>query len=73
MHVFALPFPAFDATNELHTQLTELAARAEQVAARVDLDERWQFQKARRVTRDALREDGVAGDIDDAVAALLDR
>jgi hypothetical protein len=32
---------------------------------------RRQFQKARRMTRDALEEDGVAGEIDAAVGELL--
>jgi hypothetical protein len=70
-HVFALPFPAFDAADDLHASLASLAARAEEVANALVLDGAWQFQKARRVTREALRDDGVAADIDDAVAALL--
>lgn len=72
MHVFALPFPLFDATVESHLRLVALAERAEQVAAAVELDPAWQFQKARRVTRAALREDGVADDIDIAVSDLIE-
>lgn len=71
MHVFALPFPLFDPENTLHMQLAQLAERAEQVAAAVELDDAWQFQKARRVTREALREDGIAGEIDRAVEEVL--
>lgn len=71
MHVFALPFPVFDPTNEIHVRLAALAEQAEHVAAGLDLDDEWQFQKARRVTRDALREDGLASDIDAAVAELV--
>jgi hypothetical protein len=71
MHVFSLPFPAFNAAHDVHARLTVLAEKAEQVAADVELDDAWQFQKARRITRDALREDGVADEIDEAVAELL--
>lgn len=71
MHVFALPFPLFDAAQPLHRQLATLGERAEQVAAAAPLDERWQFQKARRVVREALRRAGVAQEIDDAVRELI--
>ena len=70
-YVFALGFPIFDPTKGSHWQLAQLAARAERVAAEVDIDPTWQFQKARSVTRDALREDGVATLVDAAVAELL--
>jgi len=71
MHVFALAFPIYNPDNELHQQIAELAGTAETVAAGLDLDPSWQFQKARRVTREALHKHGVAGDIDAAVAELL--
>ena len=71
LHVFASPFPAFDADDGLHSAIALLASHAEEVAASVDLDSAWQFQKARRVTREALREDGIADEIDKAVAELL--
>lgn len=71
MHIFALPFPAFDPDDDLHRMLAELSAAAERVAATVVLDPAWQFQKARRVTRDALREHGVADQIDAAVVEML--
>jgi N-6 DNA Methylase len=71
MHIFALPFPAFEANHQLHARLVQLAARAELVAGSVELDDRWQFQKARRVTREALHEDGVAREIDAAVSDLI--
>lgn len=70
-HIFALSFPAFDPDDPLHARLAELAERAEAVATQVNLDSRWQFQKARRVTREALQEDGVAGEIDAAVTDLI--
>jgi N-6 DNA methylase len=71
MHVFALPFPLFEPRNALHVHLARLAERAELVAAAVDLDDAWQFQKARRVVREALREDGIASEIDRAVDAVV--
>jgi hypothetical protein len=71
MHVFALAFPLFDSGNHIHSELADLAARAETVASEVELDASWQFQKARRIIREAVREDGVASEIDLAVAELI--
>ncbi|MGI8800659.1 MAG: N-6 DNA methylase, partial [Solirubrobacteraceae bacterium] len=71
MHIFALGFPSFDRDAALHLAVATLAARAERVSAAVALDDRWQFQKARRVTREALRDDGIARDIDNAVTELI--
>lgn len=71
MHIFALGFPIFDPTDGSHRQLAQLAARAEMVAAEVSIDSAWQFQKARRIMREALREDGVATLIDAAVVELF--
>lgn len=70
MHVFALAFPEFRSANPLHRQLAELGERSEQVASTVDLSGVAQFQKARRLVREALRADGVADDVDAAVARL---
>ena len=71
MHVFTLPFPTFDSSDPLHGQLSSLAERAERIAADTEIDARWQFQKARHVVREALREEGVAAQIDQAVAELI--
>jgi hypothetical protein len=70
-HIFTLPFPGFDASNSLHGQLSGLAAHAEAVAAAVDLNDGWQFQRCRRLTRAALAEEGVAAKIDLFVDELL--
>jgi hypothetical protein len=72
MHIFSLPFPMFDRKNPGHNHVAALAERAERVAAAVELDDKWQFQKARRVVREALQQDGVAHEIDRAVADLLE-
>jgi hypothetical protein len=45
MHVFALPFPAFDASNDVHVRLAALTQRAELVPGQLDLDDSWQFQR----------------------------
>lgn len=71
MHIFALGFPLFDPRDGSHRQLAQLAARAERVAAEVFIDPNWQFQKGRRMVREALREDGVSNLIDAAVVELL--
>ena len=71
MHVFALGFPLFDASDPAHLRLAELAARAEHVVADLEFDEAAQFQKARRLAREALQEDGVAASINGAVDELI--
>ena len=72
LHVFGLPFPIFDPRAELHAGIAQLAHRAEIAAAGIDLDADWQFQKARRIVREALVEDGIAAEIDAAVRELVD-
>lgn len=72
LYVFALPLPAFEANSDRHRHIADLGARAEEVARRVHLEPNWGFQKARRVTRDALRNEGVATAIDAAVTELLE-
>ena len=69
--ILGLPIPRFNSERTLHRQLAELAERAEQVAAAVPLKEGVYFVTARRQIRDALGEDGVAVEIDEAVAKLL--
>lgn len=71
MHVFAVPFPIFDASSKAHRRLADLAERAEEVARARELDPGWQFQKARRITREALAADGVSSAIDALVEELL--
>lgn len=68
--MLSLQFPAFDQGNPLHQDLSALAHRAEQVAATVDIAGR-KFVRARGIIRVALREDGVAGEMDRLVASIL--
>lgn len=71
LYVFAFPFPPFDAASEVHAQIARLSARAETLVASLDLDPDRSFQLARRRTREALLEDGVAGEIDELVSELI--
>jgi hypothetical protein len=70
-HVFATGFPAFDSADPRHAAIAKLAARAETVAAETELDDGWQFQRARRTIRESLASDSVAEDLDEAVDDLM--
>jgi len=70
--MFNLPISVFDAKNPLHASLAKAAAKAEKIAAATPLPEGVKFQRARKLVREALAEAGVAKEIDDLVAALLD-
>jgi hypothetical protein len=63
--------PEFDAGDKKHQELAGLAAEAEEVASGVELPEKVNFVRARRMIREALRESGVAGKIDKVVAEML--
>jgi hypothetical protein len=55
-----------------HVALAALGVWAEGVAAAVDVSDGAHFTALRRRTREALQLDGVLGEIDEAVCALLD-
>lgn len=69
---FNLPIPRFDPENEQHLSLANAAARAEEIAAAVEIPEGEPFQRARRFVRSALTGAGVSQEIDELVARLLD-
>jgi SAM-dependent methyltransferase len=69
-YVFCLPIPTYDPDNTVHRDLAALAARAEHLAAAVDLPP-VRFEALRRRIRQVLAEDGVLAEIDQAVAAIL--
>ncbi len=69
--VWTLPIPSFDPIDPLHRDLAAAAARAETVAARVELVTAAHFTAQRRAIRAALLEDGVAQEIEALVDALL--
>lgn len=70
-YVFRAPIPRFDPRTALHAGLAAAAARAEAVAATVPLKEGEHFVRARGRIRQALADDGVAGEIDGLVARLF--
>lgn len=69
--VFEQPFPRFSAKEKLHRELAKKAREAEKQAAKVELKEGMHFTRARRLIRDALREQGIAQEIDELVEKLL--
>jgi hypothetical protein len=69
--VFFLPIPEFDSHDAAHMALADLAAHAEDVAADVELNDRWGFRRKRTAILRALDNDGVAQQIEDGVAALV--
>ena len=71
--IFNLPIPLFDAKLGLHGDLAAAAEHAEEVAVTVPLKVGEHFTRARKRIRDALRADGVAGEIDKLVRTLLER
>lgn len=68
-----MPIPEFDDADPSHHALAGLAERAESVAAAVELEGVDQFQKARRMVRHALLEDGIDRELASAVENLLTR
>jgi predicted RNA methylase len=70
--MFNLPIPRFDSKIELHREIAAAAARAEKIAASVELPENVKFQRARGLVRSALKDNGIANTIDGLVARLLD-
>jgi hypothetical protein len=56
----------------LHLALAEAAARAEKIAAAVELPEGVKFQRARGLIRAALTDAGASQQIDGLVAQLID-
>lgn len=70
--MFTLPIPRFDRSVVKHGLLAAAGAEAERVAARVDVPAGTGFQKARRLIRAALTDNGISQSIDNLVARLLD-
>jgi len=70
-HVFNVPFPMFDPTNDLHIALASASEFAENVAENVDLPADVNFGSGRRLIRRALDEEGSSNQIDLLVTELL--
>jgi len=71
--MLTLPIPRFDRSVAVHAALATAGARAERVAAAVELPEGTKFVRARQSVRKALEADGVASEIDRLVGELLGR
>lgn len=69
--VFNLPIPIYDAKRALHVDLAKAAARAERIAAKVELKRGEHFTRTRKRIRLALIANGVAGEIEALVTALI--
>jgi len=69
--LLAEAIPPFDPANSTHCELASRAEHAEDVAAQVTLPENIHIIRARKMIRDALREDGVTGHIEKLVAQLF--
>jgi hypothetical protein len=69
-YMFSLPIPRYRANDDLHQELAEQAARAEQIAAGVDITGTG-FQMARRAIREAIATAGVSRSIEASVNRLL--
>lgn len=69
-YVFHIPFPLYDASNNGHRKLVDLARRAEEVADSLNLDG-LKSTKARAAVRQALRTHGIEGELEQAVDAIL--
>ncbi|WP_137726560.1 N-6 DNA methylase [Prescottella subtropica] len=70
-NVFAVPFPRYDAEDDLHVRLAELGSYAEKTAADVDITAARTFQAARKKVTSNLVSAGIAQKIEDAVAELV--
>ncbi len=70
--MFNLPIPRFNEKSKLHCDLAAAAEKAEKIAQVVPFPENVKFQRARKLVRDALTENGITKTIDTLVARLLD-
>lgn len=69
-YVWMLPIPRYNSANEDHLSLVRLAARAEELAADLDLEGHG-FQTARKIVRDTLCSAGITAQIDAIVAPMV--
>lgn len=69
-YIWNLPIPTFDAEKDLHDELVQLSVAAEAIVASLDLAGLG-FQKARKVVRTELADNGIIAKLDKAVSTLL--
>ena len=71
-YVFNMPIPLFDTDNSLHCTLAQAAETAEDIARSVPRREGEYFISARKRVREALTENGVAGEMERLTTKLFD-
>ncbi|MDA8380335.1 MAG: N-6 DNA methylase [Actinomycetota bacterium] len=69
-YVWYAPIPEFDHDDPHHRRLVELAVKAEEVAADIEIGDAG-FQKARQMVRQALSEEGLADALDAVLGPFL--
>jgi len=69
-HVFRIPIPTFDRGSELHAEIADLAATAEEVALAQKVDDS-SVQAARRMIRSAIDDAGVTARLEESIDQLL--
>jgi len=72
-HIWKLPIPGFDDSDEEHRTLAELALRAEELVAGLTLPSDTRFENVRRFVRDALVGSDIGTEMNRLTTALLDR
>ena len=70
-YVWQVLIPTFDADNELHARIAELAEQAEQIAAGLVLPVGRKFETLRRLVREAVSVSDAGRELEEAVASLL--
>ncbi|MDA1315609.1 MAG: N-6 DNA methylase [Acidobacteria bacterium] len=70
-HIWQLPIPEFDSTNDLHAALSRLGRTAEQLVSDVDLDVSKHFTALRRRVRQYVQGTDTGKQIDKIVEDLL--
>ena len=70
-NVFHVPIPMYDASNDAHKLLADIAADAERSAAAVDISLARDFKRARVLVRAELESSGWAAKLEAAVATVI--
>jgi len=63
--------PAYRVDDPAHAELVRLAERAENIAAGIDIPAGMRFVRARRLVRQTLQSEGVAGEIEKLVEGVM--
>jgi hypothetical protein len=70
-HVWELPIPKFDRSNQVHQRISELGSKLEKVAAKFELNEELHFAATRRHIRDVLIATAEGQELNDLTFDLL--